>query len=204
MRTRLVMVVLLVVALVSAWDTAPVAACSCSQVSDQEAMAQSDAVFVGVVERAPTIPTTGTWSSTDPGVWRFAVESVHKGTVAPDQEVVSALSGASCGLELPEQGRVVVFARTEPRAEALEQAVAGATLYADLCGGSRALAGPPPAELGVPYEPVVDAGPAIGLEPVSATRHQSQAMGPILIGVGAGAALVAVAIALVVSRRRPT
>jgi hypothetical protein len=169
MTRRLLLAGLLVITLVTGWDAPPAAACSCASVSDEDALRSADAVFTGEVLSAPSPSTFGAWSSTDPGVWTFAVDLVYKGTVAPQQDVVSAISGASCGLELPAEGPVLVFARTDPWPS--EQSVDGATLYADLCGGSRSLherpvpatfAATTPTEAGadpVAAPPVVDDGP---------------------------------------------
>lgn len=128
-------------------------ACSCIGIGDQEAFDAADAVFVGTVESVPTAPNTRRWSSDDPGVWSFSVESVYKGAVVDQQSVVSAIDGSSCGLELADAERVVVFARNEPHP--FERALDGAPLYADLCGGSRSLMqGAVPTSFGAPTPPI--------------------------------------------------
>jgi hypothetical protein len=71
----------------------------------------------------------GQQSSSVPATFVFAVETVYKGQVAKSQGVESARSGASCGLELPQGRRVLVFA----------EATDDGGLTAGLCGGSRLL-----------------------------------------------------------------
>jgi hypothetical protein len=202
MPRRLLLAGVLVITLVTAWDAPPAAACSCMSVSDEVALEQADAAFTGEVLSAPTPPVSTPWSSTDPGVWTFAVDRVYKGTVAPQQEVVSAISGASCGLELPTQGPVLVFTRTAP--QAFEEAVEGATLYADLCGGSRSLhERPVPATFAAtsPTEPNADPGatpPVDGNAAGAVDDREIDRLAIPLLAVGVGA-IVAV---LWTARRR--
>lgn len=105
-------------------------ACSCAAApSDQALVARSDVVFTGtLVERHEPTVFPGLSSSSDPAVLVFAVDTVHKGSVAERQGVETARSGASCGLELT-QGREVLL---------LADRVDG-HLVASLCGGSREL-----------------------------------------------------------------
>ena len=144
MRAFAISAIVLAAVVSQVWTAPPAQACSCSLVSDEQAYDAADAVFVAQVESAPSPPTEGAWSSIDPGVWTFSVTDVYKGDRLRAQRVVSAISGGSCGLELPEQGAVVVFARTEPWGPPFEQSVDGADLYADLCGGSRVRLGKGP------------------------------------------------------------
>jgi hypothetical protein len=104
----------------------PAAACSCTGGTTAEHASRADAVFVG---RLLSRDVAGDSSSTDPALHVFAVETVWKGSAHAEQGVVSASSGASCGLELSGNGPFLVFA-TRP---------AGASdgpLSADLCGGT--------------------------------------------------------------------
>lgn len=71
----------------------------------------------------------------DPALWTFEVDRVFKGDAATRQVVVSAISGASCGLEVAEGETYVVFAHRESRA--YEPSLDGAELYAGLCDGTR-------------------------------------------------------------------
>ena len=86
-------------------------ACSCAlRTTDQQAFDEADAVFVGRVAKVTAANAGPIVSSTDPATWTFDVTGVFKGNVASHQEVVSVRSGASCGLELTEGKRYIVFA----------------------------------------------------------------------------------------------
>lgn len=105
----------------------PVAACSCAGIpSPAQAFESADAVFSGrLVSREVHHPDWPLTSSSDPAVHVFAVDEVFKGAVHAQQGVVSADSGASCGLELSGEGPFVVYA-TE----------SGGDLTAGLCDGA--------------------------------------------------------------------
>jgi hypothetical protein len=147
------LVVTMVVPVVSvAVEAAPAQACSCVGLSDAEAFASADAVFVGrlIGYEAPRAPTT---SSLDPAVWTFKVREVYKGKVSRKQEVVSAVSGASCGLEIPKHGKFLVFGKATS-SNRFEPRPADGQLQASLCGGTRALGdGALDPGLGKPYPP---------------------------------------------------
>ena len=149
--------------------------CSCVQMSDEEALARATAVFTGTLVDYRPPPTGDTVSSMDPATWVFHVQEVHKGRVEqPRQEVTSAVSSASCGLEPPEGQRTYrVYA--EPGGQ-------GGILTASLCGGTHLVADQAvPEELGPPT-PDGD-----GELRVSSQR------GGVMLAVGAGAGLTAVA-----------
>lgn len=114
----------------------PVHACSCVSSTDLRAFASADAVFVGrlIGYEAPPRPI----SSLDPAIWTFRVRAVYKGEVSRKQEVVSAVSGASCGLEIPRRGTFLVFATTRSSNRLVPEPADG-QLHASLCGGTRAL-----------------------------------------------------------------
>lgn len=116
----------------------PAAACSCGATSDADKFEQSDAVFVGEVVGYEPPPADAT-SSTAPATWVFAVSEVYKGEVAASQEVVSEVSGASCGLEIPREGDFLVFA-TE---DGFQMSVGNDQYYAGLCGGTRSASAAP-------------------------------------------------------------
>ncbi|MCZ2823327.1 MULTISPECIES: hypothetical protein [unclassified Modestobacter] len=102
-------VLLITVALVlSGWVLAsPARACSCVGLTTAEQFERADAVFTGqLISRE----VRGGGSSTDAAVHLFSVDTVFKGTVHTRQGVVSAASGASCGLELSGDGPFLVFA----------------------------------------------------------------------------------------------
>jgi hypothetical protein len=92
------------------WVLAPAAsACSCAGATATEHALRADAVFSGrLVEREVV---GGTRDGTALHV--FAVDTVHAGEVSARQGVVSAASGASCGLELTGDGPFLVFATRE-------------------------------------------------------------------------------------------
>jgi hypothetical protein len=125
----------------------PASACSCAGAMTKEHLDGADAVFIGtLVSRTVTHPDSHVQSSGDPALHVFAVDEVFTGDVHELQGVLSADSGASCGLELSGKGPFVVFATRPPGG--------GATLTASLCGGTapvdaaltadlRGLAGPP-------------------------------------------------------------
>lgn len=85
----------------------PAAACSCAGLATAEQFERADVVFAGhLVSRE----VNGGASSSDPALHVFAVDAVFKGTAHARQGVVSAASGASCGLELSGDGPFLVFA----------------------------------------------------------------------------------------------
>ena len=118
----------------------PAGACSCLQHSDTDALAQSDAVFTGrlVDVRRPQEVHT----SLDPSTWVFSVDRVYKGVVAKRQEIVTAISGASCGLETTAQGRLLVFAVGAGKS-GIGPTPARGQYAANLCSGTRPLADQP-------------------------------------------------------------
>lgn len=89
----------------------PVSACSCAGLpTTASAFESADAVFTGrLVSRAVQHPDWPVKSSGDPALHVFAVDEVFKGVVHEQQGVVSADSGATCGLDLPGAGPFVVF-----------------------------------------------------------------------------------------------
>jgi hypothetical protein len=119
-------------------SAAPAHACSCSAASDEQYFAGAEAVFRGqLVSYTPPPPPV--MSSADPAVWTFAVSEVYKGVVAPTQPVVSAVSGATCGLEIPHQGEFFVFAS---RRDIMGNPTPG-QYHASLCGGTRSTSAGP-------------------------------------------------------------
>ena len=156
----------------------PALACSCVGFDDAAAFERADVVFTGsAIERRVRHPVT---NSLDPATYVFVVESVHKGTAQALQEVVTAVSGASCGLEAQVGPRYVVFAERD-----------GGVLRAGLCGGTR-LAEPPLALGGT--------APPRGADPVSAPEGGWQldvGDGPLVIRDDDGVPLAAAAAAVI-------
>ena len=189
--TRAVAVAALALVGFAAASGTPCAACSCAApVTPAEAAAEADAVFVGTVTgtREPLVST----SSADLVAKRFEVVEVRKGEVAAVTEVLTAASGASCGLEVEEGRTYVVVARASAEG-----------LRADLCGGTRehvTAAG----DLDVigPPRPPAD-GENTARLPVVAAGVADVLGSPVLWGpVAAASALVTVG--LVALRRRRT
>ncbi len=142
--------------------TGTAVACSCAQVSDAELVDVVDVIFRGTVIDYQYIEDPdgdGTVSSLDPATFTFAVDEVYKGNATETQRVLSPVDGASCGLEIPDEGEFIVFAQSD-----LYEGpdLADGELAAYLCDGTR------PAEAGfdtdlVPYPP--DPNPAVTAAP---------------------------------------
>ena len=123
MRRSMTTLLAAMVLLLAGWVMAsPASACSCAGGTTADHLDRADTVFTG---RLLSREVSGGSSSTDPALHVFAVESVWKGSASAEQGVVSASSGASCGLELSGEGPFLVFAtRTD------------GALSAGLCGGT--------------------------------------------------------------------
>jgi hypothetical protein len=187
----------------------PAQACSCAGGTTAEFTERADAVFTGrlVSRDEPDRPVI---SSADPALHVFAVDAVAKGAVSERQEVLSPLSGASCGLELTGDGPVAVFA-TRTADSYLSSPGPGledGQYYANLCGGSAPLTPRLEAELG-PLRPVA-AGtvpePATPVEPRAAATPAPDRDGPTpaLLVLGGGAVLLGAGALLLLLRRRRT
>lgn len=166
----------LIVGLVVLGSAERAAACSCAVVSDQEAVANADAVFIGTLVDIIT-PTGSAVSSADPERFVFDVDEVFKGEVSERQSVVTARDGASCGLEISGPGPFVVFARTE--SDGITTGAVDGQLYSNLCSGTRPLS-----------NGALPAGLAVGAAPeprASATGGDEDGTPlPVWIAVGVG------------------
>ncbi|MDT0274639.1 hypothetical protein [Blastococcus goldschmidtiae] len=207
-------VVLLLGALLSAlgmWAAAPAQACSCAGGTTAHFAERADVVFTGRLESREPAPG----SLSDVAVHVFAVDSVVKGRVQAQQEIVSAGSGASCGLELSGRGPVVVFAsRSLDLPATASTGLEDGQYAASLCGGTAPLTPELEAELAAvpatgataaPQEPEPQAGPGpqAGPEPrSSSTENPTDRTGPVIAGLAALAALAALGGATLVRRRR--
>lgn len=111
---------------------APAQACSCVTADPQQFTRWADVIFTGtLLERTPP-PERELMSSGDPATHLFEVDEVYKGEVGSKAEVLSAVSGASCGLEGMQEGtRYVVFAGNQN----IEGEPTDAW-WASLCGGT--------------------------------------------------------------------
>jgi hypothetical protein len=197
--TAAALVALSVVAVVAHPERA--SACSCAAFTDADAYARADAVFVGRVVGYGGSGGAGNFSSTDPALWRFSVSQVYKGSVRALQDVVSEVSGASCGLEIPRVGEYVVFATVA--GSGLGPSPAEGQFYAGLCGGTRSTsAGLLAPELATAHPPL-PAPPLSPLDPRTETGDSGVASRWIWIAV-ATAAGAAAGIAIFVVRKRRT
>ena len=134
----------------------PALACSCAaELTDAEYSADADVVFVGRVDEIHT--TEPMRSTADPATWTFVVDEVFKGEVQAYTEVVSARSGASCGLELKRGRTALVFASYGTGGGLVD--VGEDELGASLCGGSRLVARGSPSGLAPGYAPVAMSEP---------------------------------------------
>jgi MYXO-CTERM domain-containing protein len=175
----------------------PASACSCATGSTAGYFAQADAVFTGsLVSREE--PATIT-SSADPALHVFAVDTVYKGTAHESQDVLSPVSGATCGLELTGEGPFVVFATRSTDIGGQFTTLADDQYAAFLCGGTGPVTPAIAAELTALAERPADlmTAPLPGAAEVEPAA--SSPVVPALVGIGALLVLVA---ALLVRRRR--
>ncbi len=165
MRRVLVLVPLVALLLGGALMVAsPASACSCAGRSTAEFLDRADAVFIGrLVSREVVRPPGAIGSSADPALHVFAVETVLKGTAHAEQGVVSAESGASCGLELSGDGPFVVFATRSADLGGTEPTPLEDGRYAaSLCGGTA----PATPELRSELEALASAAPGPPSDPL--------------------------------------
>lgn len=198
MRRTLVPLLVGGVLLLAGWvSAAPASACSCAPTGTAEQFAAADTVFSG---RLTSREVLGGSSSDDPAVHLFAVDAVQKGSASADQTVVSAASGASCGLELAGNGPFLVFATRDD----------DGVLRADLCGGTAELTPGLAAEVAglggpstLPTEPEAALPAELGRGPLDQATADDGAPRSTTLALGVGAAVLAVlAGALVVRSRR--
>lgn len=166
---------------------APAAACSCAVQSLQESRDRAEVVFAGEVLRrdAPSNPS----SSAEKATYVVRVDRVFKGEAAAVQEVVTLVSGASCGLELPSSGPALLFAGTSAGG-LLGLEPGPGQLTANLCGGSQ-VNPQTPTSLGAGYPPV----PLPDPQPESTAANDvglPAALGLTTVGLAGAVGLVAV------------
>lgn len=177
----------------------PASACSCAAGTTAEYFDRADAVFTAsLFSRDVDHPNWPMASSDDPALHVFTAHVVFKGEVREAQGVVSADSGASCGLELSGKGPFVVFANRDPE-------LPEGQYRAGLCDGSAALDPAVVAELAELTTLSTSTGapgalPAEGAAGVDSSGSAGSGLVPAaLIGTGVLGALVA---GWVVLRRR--
>lgn len=110
---------------------APACACSCVPTTEAQAYERADTVFAGTLVRRQDPPDGS--SSVNLATLMFAVDKVYKGDVGATQKVLTAMSSASCGLEVQIGKRYLVHA--DP------SAAQPAELEGSLCGGTRPFEG---------------------------------------------------------------
>ena len=139
MLRRLISVAFLASLVMLAAPTARVAACSCAQMTQAEALSNADVAFVGVVAAIGDPGVGPVVNSGELVHYTFAVESELKGELAGTIGLSSARSGASCGQEFALAQRWRVFAYVDETGR----------LQSGLCSGNELLAEdvpvPPPA-----------------------------------------------------------
>lgn len=94
-----------------AYGVEPAAACSCALGDPRTRLQAADAAFVGTFVEKREPPEIRT--SADDAVYVFRVERTVKGTLPATVEILSPVSGASCGLEVPVGERVGLLLRRE-------------------------------------------------------------------------------------------
>ncbi|HET7082642.1 MAG TPA: hypothetical protein VFJ00_02900 [Candidatus Limnocylindria bacterium] len=154
MLRRLLSVAFLLGLAMLAAPLAQVRACSCPQMDRAAALGSADVAFVGVVASIDD-PSVGPMvSSGDPLRYSFAVEKAIKGELSDTVGVLSARSGASCGMEFALAQRWRVFAYVDETGH----------LQSHLCSGNELLAEgvPVPPSTPEPTPPPVAALLAIG------------------------------------------
>lgn len=104
----------------------PAWACSCMSESVAQSVDRADVVLTGeITERRDPEGTGPLINSSRPVTYVVAVSVVHKGQAAATTHITSAADGASCGIEVKPGREYVLVAERE-----------GATLRANLCGGT--------------------------------------------------------------------
>jgi len=164
---------MLVIGLVTAMGVlvraAPACACSCRELTQEEALALADVVFAGTVTDVHSSATGPIYSSADPVTVTFEVDTVQKGDVPASVQVQTVVSEISCGYEFRERSRYLVYVH-------VDQAGQWTT---GLCNGNRVLdpwTGPragDPSPTG--DQPQSEAGPSAGAPSESAPSDQAAA-----------------------------
>jgi hypothetical protein len=160
-------------------------ACDCRGITSRRALAESDAVFRGTVERVDEI--RGKQTRVD---IRFAVDRVYKGTVYEQQVVASAPDPATCGL-VPEPGSGWIIFATESIEGSSSNPLL--RLRTTVCSGNLSTTGNPPAVLGAGIEP--RPGASDRAERATGT-DQALTRGLVIAGVGGLGLLALIGIGL--------
>jgi len=118
--------------------------CSCMMPNAQDLFAGADGVFVGTLQHRPSDVNIGVTSSADPIELVFSVVDAYKGEIEDPMLIMTAISGASCGIEMAEGSSALLFVD-----------LIDGEWHGNLCATMGAEA---QAELGVPEIPFAKAG----------------------------------------------
>jgi hypothetical protein len=147
---RLLLAVALAAGMAGA-TTATALACTCANLTEEEAFAAADVVAVGVVVgRDDPFFGTPISNSVDPVRYTVAVEEVLKGDVGSQIKVTTARDGAGCGLELSIGQRWRLHAH---RDDGLRVSLCGGSTFLspDSGGPNHVPAGEPLSVFGLPW-----------------------------------------------------
>lgn len=134
----------------------PAMACSCAgPLTDTEALASADAVFIGTVASIHA-PREGMFVETHPAVVVLDVDAVYSGEIGEQVGVVTNESSAACGFDFELATEYLVFGRSETGFHTLEDG----WYDVGLCSGTRELAA---AEVDIDADPA----PPLATGPVS-------------------------------------
>ncbi len=178
---------------------APAQACDCSTGTTAESAESADAVFTGRLisltsgERPPGAHP----ASSPPVVYLFAVDTVLKGDVLEEQEIVSPADPGSCGLGPLGTEPIAVFARGAESSGRLFALDPG-QYSAHMCSGTAPLTPALQAEL----EAVPGLVPSAPEAVIAVAPEPADRTGPVLAGVAAVVALGGAALVVVLRRRR--
>lgn len=176
---------------VVALPASAVHACSCAELTIDDAFGRADAVFIGELTEVRRSPLTSTDA---PARYIFDVDRVLLGDVYEIQSIVSPVSGASCGIELPMNTRSIVFARSDE--QGFDLGLVDGEYSSTLCDGNVPAVPANIAMLGDGMPPLVGSSPIGSDSSPAATLVRYRF---VLIGAVAGLAGI-----LFTARRRRT
>lgn len=184
--------------ILTGWVLAPPAsACSCVPATTQEQFNQADAVFTASLQSREVAEGLLPGDSAEAALYVFTAHVVFKGDVHEAQAVVSATNSAACGIAVPDDEIVVVFATRSPD-------LPEGRFLASLCGGTGPADWEVVGELTELTTLTTSTGAPGGLplEGAAGTGTEDGAS-PLLLGLGAAAVLaVGVGVGLLLRRRR--
>ena len=166
-------------------------ACSCGELTIDEAFAAADAVFVGSLTEVRRSPATSTDA---PARFIFDVDRVLLGDVYETQSIVSPVSGSSCGIEVQMNTSSIIFARSDE--QGFDLGLVDGEYSSTLCDGNVPAASASVAALGDGMSPLAGSSP-IGSDVSPAATLVRYRF--VLIG-----AVVGLAAILFTARRRRT